>query len=69
MTYRGHVEKGMIVLDEPAPLQEGMQVHIELPAQSTEAGVKETPSLAERLACVIGKAEGLPADWSESHDA
>jgi len=31
MTYRGHVEKGRIVLDEPAELPEGTRVtlHVE----------------------------------------
>ena len=30
MTYRGHVENGLVVLDEPVELTEGTQVRIEV---------------------------------------
>ncbi len=30
MVYRGHIEKGAIVLDEPAQLPEGAQVRVEV---------------------------------------
>ena len=30
MTYKGHVANGVVVLDEPAPLDEGTEVRIEL---------------------------------------
>ncbi len=30
MTYKGHIENGSIVLDEPATLREGARVQIEL---------------------------------------
>ena len=30
MTYRGHIENGQILLDEPTPLPEGAQVSIEV---------------------------------------
>ena len=29
MTYKGHVANGVVVLDEPAPLDEGTEVRIE----------------------------------------
>jgi len=68
MTYNGHVEKGMVVLDEPAALAEGTRVRIEvLPAADT-AEPKRIPSLAERLAPIIGKAKSLPEDAAENHD-
>jgi hypothetical protein len=28
MSYKGHVENGVIVLDDPAPLKEGMRVTV-----------------------------------------
>jgi len=69
MTYTGHIEAGKVVLDEPAQIPEGARVRIEVlsfPATATESG--PVPSLAEQLAGVIGKADQLPADWSENHD-
>jgi hypothetical protein len=68
MTYSGHVENGAIVLDQPVTLPDGVTVKIELVALE-EKDAEAIPTLAERLACVIGKAEGLPLDWSENHDA
>jgi hypothetical protein len=69
MTYTGHIEAGKVVLDEPARIPEGARVRIEvlsLPAAAVDSDL--APSLAEQLAGVIGKAEQLPADWSENHD-
>jgi hypothetical protein len=69
MVYTGHVENGAIVLDEPTDLPEGAVVKIELNIpQPGQAGKESVPTLAESLASVIGKAEGLPEDWSENHD-
>ena len=69
MTYKGHVENGKVVFDEPAPLAEGTRVRIDVTREISETGSSEkAPSLAERLASVIGTAEGLPEDWSECHD-
>ena len=42
MPYRGHVEKGVVVLDEPVELAEGAQVQIEVLRSLTE-GVNRTP--------------------------
>ncbi len=69
MTYSGHVKNGVIVLDEPAPIEEGMQVRVELsPADSPSTESNEVyPPLSERLAKFKGKVE-FPADWSENHD-
>lgn len=69
MTYTGHIEAGRVVLDEPARIPEGARVRIEVlsvPTERSEPG--QAPSLAEQLASVIGKADRLPADWSENHD-
>lgn len=69
MTYTGHIEAGRVVLDEPARIPEGAAVRIEVlsvPAEKSESD--QVPSLTERLASVVGKADQLPADWSENHD-
>lgn len=63
MTYRGHVKKGVIVLDPPAELPEGAEVEV----RATEPASAQ-PSWAEVFRDVIGKAEELPADSSINHD-
>jgi hypothetical protein len=71
MTYKGHVENGKVVFDEPAPLAEGTRVRIEVAAgvvPEVDSGDGDVPSLAERLASVIGTAEGLPEDAAENLD-
>ena len=62
MTYRARVKNGVIVLDEPADLPEGADVHVEL-AEPTSPR-----ALADRLRDVIGISKGLPADLAENHD-
>ncbi len=69
MMYKGHIRSGAIVLDEPINLPEGAEVRFEIAMVGTVENDHETPTLAERLASVIGKAEGLPVDWSDNHDA
>ena len=69
MTYQGHVENGSIVLDEPTALPDGTVVKIELAVVGQSGMTEVIPTLAEQLARVIGKAEGLPVDWAENHDA
>jgi len=65
MVYKGHVENGMVVLDEPADIQEGTPVLIEV-ADKRAHGLRR--SLAERMSNVIGKAQNLPEDAAEHHD-
>lgn len=60
MTYRGHVENGVVVLDDPVKLPEGAQVQVELASP-------QSLTLAERLKDVIGIIEG-PPDLAEQHD-
>jgi hypothetical protein len=62
MTYRGHVQNGVIVLDGDSQLAEGTKVEIQPIAAS------DNPTLADRFANIIGKAEGLPVDFAENHD-
>ena len=69
MIYRGHVRNGTVVLDEPVVLPEGIAVEVELLAATPkDTHDDEGPTLAERLAPIIGKAENLPPDASLNHD-
>ena len=69
MTLRGTIKNGGVVFDTPAPLPDGTAVEVRPvepvnQPESAEAG----PTLYERLADVIGIAEGLPKDMAENHD-
>lgn len=68
MVYRGHVENGMIRLEDAPTLPEGVEVEVRLLANNTSQEEDEIPSLYERLKDVVGKAEGLPPDLAENHD-
>ncbi|NUM52672.1 MAG: hypothetical protein HUU46_03420 [Candidatus Hydrogenedentes bacterium] len=68
MPYKGHVENGVIVLDEPTPLKEGERVRVDPADPDTATSEQPGAPLATRLAKVIGKARDLPADWAENHD-
>ena len=69
MTYRGHIENGTVVLDEPATLPEGAKVEVALLDADERKNTGESiPSLYERLESVIGIAEGLPPDFAANHD-
>lgn len=65
MTYKGHIENGVAVLDEPVSLQDGTPVLIEI---ATENQTKPNKPLSERLKPIIGKAAGLPEDAAVNHD-
>ena len=69
MTYRGHVKNGVVVLDQPAELPEGMPVEVTpLDRSSVAAPEQEAmPTLYERLKDVIGTVEG-PPDLADNHD-
>ena len=62
MTYRGRVQNGVIVLNNQSKLAEGTEVEIQLIEHN------DVPTIAERFANFIGKAEGLPEDFAENHD-
>jgi len=69
MTYQGHIESGKVVFDEPVPLREGARVRVELfPADHDTVLPSARKTLAEELASVIRRANGLPGDSSENHD-
>ena len=69
MVYRGHVENGMIRLEDAPILPEGAEVEVHLVQGSSAAEQEaEIPSLYERLEPVIGMAKGLPSDASANVD-
>jgi hypothetical protein len=70
MTYRGTVQKGVVVLDEPARLPDGAKVEVSLIDADTSfsPGSNGTPSVFDQLKDLAGTVEGLPADIAENHD-
>lgn len=62
MTVRGHVENGVVVVDEPAVLVEGAEVLVEL----KQARPRQT--LAEQFKNIIGAVTDLPEDMAANHD-
>jgi hypothetical protein len=69
MVYRGHVENGVIRLEDAPALPEGVKVEVRLLVEDiSPVGEEEVPSLYERLKNVVGKAEGLPPDLAANHD-
>ncbi|MBX9789980.1 MAG: hypothetical protein K2Y37_13765 [Pirellulales bacterium] len=44
MTYRGHIENGVVVFDEPVVLAEGTEVRVEPAEASTEANGPAQPT-------------------------
>jgi len=62
MTYRGHIQGGVVVLDDKISLPDGTIVAVE-PVESV-CGM----TLAERYKDFIGIAPDLPPDMAENHD-
>lgn len=62
MTYRGHLENGVVVFDEPAPLPEGAKVRVEPVEES-----KSLP-LGKALLRFSGVVSDLPSDMAKNHD-
>jgi predicted DNA-binding antitoxin AbrB/MazE fold protein len=72
MTVHGHIENGVIVLDQQVSFPEGAKVEVRilspLATQSaTDTPDSEIPTLAERLKDFIGILE-LPEDAAINHD-
>ena len=68
MPYKGHVENGVIVLDEPAALEDGTAVDVEVAGRRADAAEPLQNSLYERYRPFIGTLDGMPEDWAENHD-
>ncbi len=65
MPYRGHVENGAVVLDEPVDIPEGTPVSVDVVVEVVAPSAK---TLYECLEPFVGKAKGLPSDLAENHD-
>jgi hypothetical protein len=69
MVYRGHVENGVIRLEDAPTLPEGVEVEVRLLSKdSSEEGEEGIPSVCEAMKDFVGKAEGLPPDASINLD-
>jgi predicted DNA-binding antitoxin AbrB/MazE fold protein len=69
MTYQGHVENGVVMLDEAVKLAEGARVRVQLVETAAESLQEdEGPTLYEQFKSFIGTASGLPADMAQNHD-
>lgn len=62
MTLLGHIQNGVVILDEATTLPEGVKVRVEVLDESA------LPTIAERLKDFIGQGKGLPTDLAENHD-
>jgi predicted DNA-binding antitoxin AbrB/MazE fold protein len=69
MVYQGHVENGVIQLQDSVVLPEGAEVRVELVprAEGRETG-EGGVSLYDRLKPLIGAAKNLPPDASVNVD-
>lgn len=70
MVYSGHVEKGVVVFDDPVALPEGLKVQVEpMPVERPETTTDACgETLGQKLLKHAGKAVGLPCDLAENHD-
>ena len=63
MTYRGRIKNGVVILDPPANLPEGVEVEV-IPSGPDQL----PPTWAEVFKDITGKAEGLPVDMARNLD-
>ena len=70
MVYRGHVENGLIRLEDAPILPEGVEVEVRLLAEDASSGglKRMSSSIYETLKDFVGMADGLPASMSINHD-
>lgn len=63
MTFRGHMQNGVVVFDGAEKPPEGTPVEVAIIPQPPPPG-----SLGEMLLEFSGTVEGLPPDMAEQHD-
>ena len=70
MVYRGHVEKGVVILDDSVTLPDGLVVTVEPSASGRQRSASDETgeTLGQKLLRHAGKAVGLPPDLAENHD-
>lgn len=65
MTYRGHIENGVVVLDEQCDIPDGMRVTVDPIDAATGNGSRSLPEGLLRLAGIL---TDMPREMSENHD-
>jgi hypothetical protein len=70
MTYRGRVKNGVVLLDPPNALPDGVEVRIEVVPPDIEGPLQDEngQTLGEKLMKYAGRAVGLPEDAALNHD-
>jgi len=68
MTYKGHVENGVVVLDEAAALPEGVTVEIKVALAEKQGSLSKEGSHFDRIKDIIGACKDLPPDFAANHD-
>jgi hypothetical protein len=70
MTHRGIVKNGVVVLERPDALSEGVEVSVRAlaGARGRAKSAKAPPTMYERYKRCIGKAKGMPPDASINID-
>ena len=63
MSFEGHVQNGVIVLDDGRQLADGTRVHV-IVRDATAAKA----TLRDRLLKLAGTVDDLPADMARNHD-
>lgn len=66
MTFRGHIQNGQVVLDEPANLADGTPVTIS-PTATPSSKPEDIRALWDGLLKLAGTVDG-PSDLAENHD-
>ena len=67
MTYKGHIDNGAIILDEPVSLANGISVTVDVHV-STDQEPLPPRSRLEIYRNVIGSLPDKPENWAERHD-
>ena len=70
MVYRGRVKNGVVVLDSPSTLPEGVEVRVEIVPTGNEGPLldEQGKTLGQKLMKYAGRAVGLPEDAAANHD-
>ncbi len=68
MASRGHVEDGVIGLDETLAIEYGTAVDVEVTPRGTDAPEPLPNALYERYRPFIGALDGMLEDRAENHD-
>lgn len=70
MICRGRVKDGVVILDPPDALPDGVEVRVEvIPSETEEPLLDENgQTLGQKLMKYAGRAVGLPEDAALNHD-